>query len=164
MSALLERLRGSLTIGGLDFASPWLLLLLLLLPFLWWWRRRRRRGAIVFSRASVLARGPRAGKGVMRALSTLRLVALAGCMVARARPRTGARAETATSEGIDIVIAFDISSSMLAEDFQPNNRLEVAKARIKQFVTNRSSDRIAASSAGRSAEMSSTWRGSVATS
>jgi Ca-activated chloride channel family protein len=143
MNDLLERMRGSLTIGGLDFASPWLLLLLLSLPFLWWWRRRRRRGAIVFSRAGVLARGPRAGQRVVRALSALRLLALAGCMVALARPRTGARAETATSEGIDIVIAFDISSSMLAEDFQPNNRLEVAKARIKEFVANRNSDRIA---------------------
>ena len=142
MNALLERLRGSLTIAGVDFASPWLLLLLLVLPLLWWWRRRRRRGAIVFSRAGVLARGPRAGQGVVRALSALRLLALAGCVVALARPRSGARSETATSEGIDIVIAFDISSSMLAEDFQPNNRLEVAKARIKEFVTSRNSDRI----------------------
>ena len=143
MSELLERLRGSLTIAGVDFASPWLLLLLLLLPLLWWWRRRRRRGAIVFSRTAVLARGPRAGQSVVRALSALRLLALAGCVVALARPRSGARSETATSEGIDIVIAFDISSSMLAEDFQPNNRLEVAKARIKEFVTSRNSDRIA---------------------
>jgi Ca-activated chloride channel family protein len=140
---LLDRLGGSLTLGGLDFAAPWVLALLLLLPWLWWWRRRRRRGAIVFSRAAVLARGPRAGQRVVRALSALRFVALAGCVVALARPRTGARAETSTSEGIDIVVAFDISSSMLAEDFQPNNRLEVAKARIKEFVANRQSDRIA---------------------
>jgi Ca-activated chloride channel family protein len=143
MRELLDRLSGSLAFGGLDFAAPWVLLGLLLLPLLWWWRRRRRRGAIVFSRAAVLARGPRAGRGVVRVLSALRMLALAACVVALARPRTGARAETSTSEGIDIVIAFDISSSMLAEDFQPANRLEVAKARIKEFVANRQSDRIA---------------------
>jgi Ca-activated chloride channel family protein len=143
MKELLDGLSGSLSFGGLDFAAPWVLLGLLLLPLLWWWRRRRRRGAIVFSRAAVLARGPRAGQGIVRALSALRMLALAACVVALARPRTGARAETSTSEGIDIVIAFDISSSMLAEDFQPANRLEVAKARIKEFVANRQSDRIA---------------------
>ena len=142
MKDFLDRLPSTLSLGGLDFAAPWVLLALLLLPLLWWWRRRRRRGAIVFSRAGVLARGPRAGQGVVRALSALRLLALAACIVALARPRTGARAETSLTEGIDIVIAFDISSSMLAEDFQPNNRLEVAKARIKEFVSNRQSDRI----------------------
>jgi Ca-activated chloride channel family protein len=62
--------------------------------------------------------------------------------VALARPRSGAHAETQTSEGINIVVAFDISSSMLALDFQPQNRLEVARAKIKQFVAARSSDRI----------------------
>jgi len=143
MRDFLDRLPALLSFGGLDFAAPWVLLALLLLPLLWWWRRRRRRGAIVFSRAGVLARGPRAGQGVARALSALRLLALAACIVALARPRTGARAETSLTEGIDIVIAFDISSSMLAEDFQPNNRLEVANAKIKEFVSNRQSDRIA---------------------
>ena len=47
-----------------------------------------------------------------------------------------------TSEGINIVLAPDISSSMLAEDFQPQNRLEVAKDKVKQFVAGRTSDRI----------------------
>ncbi|MGZ8414306.1 MAG: BatA domain-containing protein, partial [Gemmatirosa sp.] len=111
MKELLDRLSGSLAFGGLDFAAPWVLLALLLLPLLWWWRRRRRRGAIVFSRAAVLARGPRAGQGIVRAISALRMLALAACVVALARPRSGARSETSTSEGIDIVIAFDISSS-----------------------------------------------------
>jgi Ca-activated chloride channel family protein len=59
-----------------------------------------------------------------------------------ARPRTAGRSEQSNSEGINIVIAFDISSSMLAEDFQPQNRLEVARARVKEFVTMRNSDRI----------------------
>ena len=127
---------------ALQFASPWWLLLLLLLPAWWLAARRRAPAAIVFSRVSVLARGPRVGRGLARALALLRNLALATGILALARPRSGAHAETSTTDGINIVIAFDISSSMLALDFQPQNRLEVAKAKIKQFVAARSSDRI----------------------
>ncbi|MEP6620484.1 MAG: VWA domain-containing protein [bacterium] len=129
-------------IAALQFASPWWLLLLLLLPMWWLVARRRSPAAIVFSRVAVLARGPRAGRALARTLALLRNLALASGILALARPRSGAHAETSTTEGINIVIAFDISSSMLALDFQPQNRLEVAKAKIKQFVTARSSDRI----------------------
>jgi Ca-activated chloride channel family protein len=90
----------------------------------------------------VLARGPRAGRGIAKALAVLRNLALVAGILALSRPRSGARAETSTSEGINMVIAFDISSSMLAMDFQPDNRLEVARGKIKQFVQSRSSDRI----------------------
>jgi Ca-activated chloride channel family protein len=132
----------SWTLPELTFGAPWVLLLLLLLPAWWVWRRRRRPPAIVFSRAHVLARGPRAGRGVSRALFLLRNLALAALVVALARPRSGARAENVTSEGINIVLAVDISSSMLAEDFQPQNRLEVVKDKVKQFVAARPNDRI----------------------
>ncbi|HET9013460.1 MAG TPA: VWA domain-containing protein, partial [Gemmatimonadaceae bacterium] len=129
-------------LGPLQFAKPWWLLLLLLLPAWWLLARRRRPAAIVFSRVPVLARGPRAGRGISKLLAALRNLALLLGIVALARPRSGARAETSTTEGINMVIAFDISSSMLAMDFQPDNRLEVARAKIKQFVQTRSSDRI----------------------
>jgi Ca-activated chloride channel family protein len=128
--------------GVLQFASPWWLLLLLLLPVWWLLARRRTPAAIVFSRVAVLAKGPRAGRGLARALAALRNLALACGIIALARPRSGAHAETTTSEGINIIIAFDISSSMLALDFQPQNRLEVARSRIKTFVAARTSDRI----------------------
>ena len=129
-------------IGPLQFAQPLWLLLLLLLPVWWLLARRRRPAAIVFSRVPVLARGPRAGRGISKTLAVLRNLALVAGIVALARPRSGARAETSTSEGINMVIAFDISSSMLAMDFQPQNRLEVARAKIKDFVRTRTSDRI----------------------
>lgn len=129
-------------LGPLQFASPLWLLLLLLLPVWWLVARRRRPPAIVYSRVPVLARGPRAGRALTRTLAILRNLALASGVVALARPRAGAHAQTSTQEGINIMIAFDISSSMLAQDFQPQNRLEVAKEKIKQFVTARSSDRI----------------------
>jgi Ca-activated chloride channel homolog len=90
----------------------------------------------------VLAKGPRAGRAVTRALFVLRNLVLLGAVLALARPRSGARAEDVTSEGINIVIAFGISSAMLAQDFQPQNRLEVAREKVKQFVLLRKSDRI----------------------
>jgi Ca-activated chloride channel family protein len=126
----------------LEFAAPWVLLLLLLLPAWWAWRRKRRPPAIVFSRVSVLAKGPRAGRALARTLFVARNLVIAGLIVALARPRAAGRAQQSTSEGINIVIAFDISSSMLAEDFQPQNRLEVARDKVKQFITLRNSDRI----------------------
>lgn len=128
--------------GFLEFQSLEALLLLLVLPVWWLWRRRRSEDAIVFSRTAVLARGPRAGQGVARAIFLLRNLVIAGVIVAIARPRSGAHVENITSTGINIVLSLDLSSSMLAQDFQPNNRLEVAKARAKQFVRARESDRI----------------------
>jgi Ca-activated chloride channel family protein len=129
-------------LGVIQFASAWALPLLLVLPVWWLWRRRRLRPAILFSRVAALAKGPRAGRGITRTLFLLRNLVLLGGVIALARPRSGARAEDVTSEGINIVIAFDISSSMLAQDFQPQNRLEVARQKVKEFVALRKSDRI----------------------
>jgi Ca-activated chloride channel family protein len=129
-------------IGPLEFAAPLALLLLLLLPGWWLLHRNRAAPSVSFSRAGLLARAGGRGAWVRRLLTGLRALALVGLIVALARPRTGARAENVTSEGINIVVAFDISSSMLAEDFQPLNRLEVAKDKVKQFVAGRSADRI----------------------
>ncbi len=128
--------------GGFTFAAPWALVLLLLLPAWWWWRRHRRARAIVFSRTDVLARGPRSGRGITRTLFVARNLLIAGFVIALARPRSGARAEDVTSEGINIALVLDLSSSMLSEDFQPQNRLEVAKEQVKRFIAGRRSDRI----------------------
>jgi Ca-activated chloride channel family protein len=124
------------------FGNPWALLALLVIPAWWIWRRNVPSGAVTFPRVAAVAAGPHAGRGVMRALFVLRNLALAGLIVALARPRLGARAESVTSEGINIVLVIDMSSSMLALDFQPENRLEVAKATMKRFVTGRTGDRI----------------------
>ena len=131
-----------IALGRLEFASAWMLLLLLLLPAWWLWRRRRRPAAIVYSRASVLARVTRTGRGMALFLFALRNLALAAAIVALARPRLAGSEQTSTSDGINIAIVVDISSSMLAQDFQPQNRLEVAKDVIARFVASRRSDRI----------------------
>ena len=128
--------------GLFEFYTPEALWLLLLLPAWWLWRRLRRRDAIVFSRTSVLATGPHVGGWVPPAIFALRNIALASFIVALARPRSGAHTETQTSEGINIVLAIDLSSSMLALDFRPANRIEVAKDKVKQFIARRTSDRI----------------------
>jgi Ca-activated chloride channel family protein len=128
--------------GAVQFASAWMLIFLLALPIWWIIRRRKRPAAIVFSRVSVLAAGPRAGRKTTLFLFILRNLLLASTIVALSRPRSGAHAEDVTSEGINIVLAVDLSSSMLAQDFQPQNRIEVAKEVVKRFVSARTSDRI----------------------
>lgn len=128
--------------GLFRFETPMALWLLLLLPAWWLWRRRQAPDAIVFSRTGVLAKGPRAGRLIARLIFILRNVALVALILALARPRTGARVENVTTSGINIVLAVDLSSSMLAEDFQPSNRLEVEKTKLKQFIMARESDRI----------------------
>ena len=70
------------------------------------------------------------------------MLALVLLVVALARPRSGESEVKVNSEGIDIVLALDISSSMKAEDFQPLNRLHVAKREADRFVSGRTSDRI----------------------
>jgi Ca-activated chloride channel family protein len=127
---------------GLALGTPWALLALLVLPLVWWVRRRAAVQAMPFAALDIVVQAkPRASR-VRRWLIRVRLLALAGCVFALAHPyaRGGDRRET--REGIDIMLAFDISSSMLAEDFQPQNRLEVARTQVKEFVRLRDSDRI----------------------
>ena len=131
-----------IAIGSIQFVSAWVLGFLVVLPIWWIWRRRRRPPAIVFSRVAVLAGGPRAGRRTTLLLFVLRNLLLASTIVALSRPRSGAHAEDVTTEGINIVLTIDLSSSMLAQDFQPLNRMEVAKDVVKRFITARSSDRI----------------------
>lgn len=134
----------AVTVLGLNFAHPLVLLLLLSLPLWAWWRRRRGRRleAIPFPLTGVLAKGPQPSLAWMRAVPWLRGIAIAGFVIAVAQPRSGARSTHVNSEGIDIALAVDISSSMLAEDFQPQNRIEVAKEKVKRFVLGRKSDRV----------------------
>ncbi|GAC1515151.1 MAG: VWA domain-containing protein [Gemmatimonadaceae bacterium] len=129
-------------LGAVAFASPLALLLLAVLPAWWLWRARRASPAIVFSRVATLARGPRVGRRFARILFVSRNVLIALLVLALSRPRTGARAENITSDGINIVLLVDLSSSMLALDFQPQNRIEVAKEVVKRFILGRKSDRI----------------------
>ncbi len=62
--------------------------------------------------------------------------------VAMARPQHGTLRQNVTTEGVDIVVTLDVSGSMGAEDFQPRNRLEVAKSVVSSFIKRRPHDRV----------------------
>ncbi|HEV2851721.1 MAG TPA: VWA domain-containing protein [Thermoanaerobaculia bacterium] len=125
-------------------ANPAWLLLLLALPMLAWLHHRRSSfGALTYSRLPG-AGGLRRTRGAFRLHLPFyaRLAALACLVLALARPQLGYAWEESLTEGIDIQIVLDISGSMGAEDFQPKNRLTVAKQVVKEFVAGRPGDRI----------------------
>ena len=128
------------------FASPWLLLLLpVILTVVGFMAHRRRRAdaRMVLPLASVRIKlGSSPWARLERALPWLRALVLALVVLSLARPQAGARIENVSTFGVDIVIALDISGSMRAEDFQPKNRLEVARRTVDQFVAGRPSDRM----------------------
>jgi Ca-activated chloride channel family protein len=125
------------------FEDPQFLLLILAIPALVYaYTRRRRSAAIRYSDVAALRQSDVRHTGRRRhALFALRVLALAAFVIAFSRPQTGVTGETVNAEGIDIVLAIDVSSSMLAEDLEPN-RLEAAKAVAAEFVEGRSNDRI----------------------
>jgi Ca-activated chloride channel homolog len=122
-------------------ADPaWLLLLLALPALAWLHHRQASPGALTYSRLP--SGGRRPGAWRLHLPFYVRLVALACLVVALARPQLGYAWEESLTEGIDIQLVLDISGSMGAEDFQPKNRLTVAKQVVKEFVAGRPGDRI----------------------
>jgi Ca-activated chloride channel homolog len=125
----------------MTFARPWLLLLLVALAAWWWMRRRRPAPAARYSDVTLPASAVRRAWWVMLP-PILRGLALVALILAAAGPRIGGDTVEVKQEGIAIVITIDISSSMLAEDFAPSNRLEVAKRQAVGFIRGRTADRI----------------------
>ena len=125
----------------MTFARPWLLLLLLALAAWCWMRRRRPAPAARYSDVTLPASAVRRAWWVMLP-PALRGLALAALILAASGPRIGGDTVEVKQEGISIVITIDISSSMLAEDFAPSNRLEVAKRQAVGFIRGRTADRI----------------------
>ena len=132
--------------SNLRFQDPlwlWALLAPPLVIAAAWLRERRGARALWFpglSRARLRNPGLRAR---LRHLPVvLAALGLAVAVLAQARPQQGSSREDVTTQGIDIVVALDVSGSMRAEDFQPRNRLEVAKDVVGSFVKHRVTDRI----------------------
>jgi Ca-activated chloride channel homolog len=124
-----------------SFARPWLLFLLLLLPVWWMLRRRGTVPAARYSDVTLPAMASRRRWWVVLP-PVLRGLAVGALVLAAAGPRVGGDTVEIKQEGIAIVITIDISSSMLAEDFAPSNRLEVAKHQAVGFIRGRTADRI----------------------
>ena len=127
------------------FADGHFLVLLLVIPLLifWMYRGRSRRGASLrFSHLGFVktVRKPGAAQSRM-ILYFLRMLALGLFIVAFARPQSGIRGEEVITQGVDIILAIDVSSSMLAEDIKPN-RVEAAKGVASAFIEGRKNDRI----------------------
>jgi Ca-activated chloride channel family protein len=129
---------------NLEFLNPEFLWLLLLIPLLAAWfffTRKKANAELKISGTKGFAQKHWSTK-LKPVLYVLRLIALSSLIVALARPRdVEVSNKTKTTRGIDIVMAIDVSASMLAKDLRPN-RLEALKAVASRFVTQRPNDRI----------------------
>ena len=128
-----------------EFVNPQLFWLLLLLPalLLWYfWKRKQQTASLKISSIKGFKTGKNWLARLRPLLFILRLLALAAIIVAMARPRTvDESTKIKTSQGIDIVMAIDVSASMLARDLKPN-RLEALKTVAARFINARPNDRI----------------------
>ena len=127
-----------------EFVFPWLLSLVAvpILLGVWQWRRQRQREVSLRLPSAQSVRGLRSWRSFARPfLPILRIAALCLFIIALARPRLDLSEESVTAEGIDIVLAMDLSTSMGARDFQPD-RLEASKRVAREFVARRDFDRI----------------------
>ncbi len=132
----------------MTFAHPLLLLLLLLLPLLAWLKGKRGSSpAFIYSSVKLVAdlasaRRSRAGNF----LAALRWLALATFIFALAQPRFSKSTTEVKASGVDIVVALDMSGSMISEDFEVRgervNRFNMARAVLKGFIDKRPNDRI----------------------
>ncbi len=130
----------------MQFASPHMLyLLLLLIPMVGYYIYQMLRGGATLTISTVegFRRAPRTFRYYLRHLPfVLRCVAFSLLVVALARPQSTTQSRSINSEGIDIVMSIDISSSMLARDFKPD-RISAAKQVAASFVSDRYGDRLA---------------------
>lgn len=133
---------------GLTFANPWLLLLLVLVPLLAWLLGNRGGvPAVLFSSLAPLRTlGKSAESKAGEFLTGLMFLALALFILALARPQEGKSLSHVEASGIDIMIAIDVSGSMLTEDYEIGgeraSRIDTVKEVTRKFIEGRPNDRI----------------------
>ena len=127
------------------FANPtYFLLLLLLIPMIIWyvWKLRKSQASIQLSSLEGFNKAPNTFRVYLRHIPfVLRMAALTFLIIALARPQTTNKWSSTTTEGIDIMLVLDVSTSMLAQDLRPN-RLEAAKEVAAAFINGRPTDNI----------------------
>ena len=130
---------------GIEFTNKELLWLLLSVPalLLWYIAKHKKQTAVLeISNSTGLVKGNKLWRLLKHSLFVFRTLALALIIVAMARPQTvDVSTKTKTTRGIDIVMAIDVSASMLAKDLKPN-RLEALKKVASKFINRRPNDRI----------------------
>ena len=122
----------------------YLFLLLLLIPYIIWYilKRKNNEATLQISDARVYAHTPKSYKNyLLHVPFALRIAALTLIILVLARPQTTDNWQSSEIEGIDIMMAIDVSTSMLAEDLNPN-RLEAAKEVAAEFINGRPNDNI----------------------
>jgi len=128
------------------FANPEYLYFLTLIPllFYWYWKQHTKRsGKLKFSDVRIIKKVGKTKKQHLRhSLFLLRMLFVSLVILAFARPQSGSKMRETSTEGVDIILALDVSSSMLAEDFKPKNRLVAAKRVAKEFIEGRQNDRM----------------------
>jgi Ca-activated chloride channel family protein len=131
--------------NNITFANPNLLyLLLLIVPVIVWYvlNYKRTHASIQVSTIKGIGENHITYKHILRhVVFAFRVISIALIIMAIARPQSTLSWKNEESEGIDIILALDISSSMLARDFQPD-RMEAAKDLAIQFISGRRNDRI----------------------
>jgi len=129
----------------MEFAhQEYLLLLLLIIPYIIWYAMYRKKSEPTMRMADTFAfrYAPRSWRVTLMPIQPLlRIIAFTALVLALARPQTQNSWKNQTVEGIDIMLAMDVSTSMLAEDFRPN-RLEAAKNVAAEFIAGRADDNI----------------------
>ena len=128
-----------------EFLHPqflWLLVLIPLLVFWYLWVGNKGKARLKMGKTAGLYQTKSLLSKIRPLLNILRLLAITALIIALARPRNySVSKKTKTNKGIDIVMAIDISASMLAKDLRPN-RLEALKKVAIKFVNQRPNDRI----------------------
>jgi len=128
-----------------EFLNPYWFLALLILPAYLIWEliyNKKRRTRIPYSRLELLKRASGHESILQYIPILLRALTIIFLVVALTRPRLGKQNVEIEGKGIDIVLAIDVSGSMMAVDFKPKNRLEAAKSVANEFIENRKNDRI----------------------
>ncbi len=128
-----------------EWANPEYFWLLLIIPILIIWyilRYKKRNAELLFSSTEIFETIPKSPKvWLIHSLFVLRLMVFVLLIVALARPQSVSSRQDINIEGIDIIMAIDVSSSMLARDLKPD-RLEASKAVAKEFIAKRPNDRV----------------------
>ena len=127
------------------FANPlYLFLLLLLIPVIVWYilKQKNAQASLQVSTTQAFDKMPKSYKVYLRHVRfALRILVITCLIIVLARPQSTDNWQNSSTEGVDIVLALDISGSMMARDFKPD-RVEAAKDVAAQFVSGRENDNI----------------------
>ncbi|MBK3516371.1 VWA domain-containing protein [Carboxylicivirga sp. N1Y132] len=131
--------------NDITFSQPYFFWLLLIVPgYIAWyvWKQKGMQASLKISTLKGFANAPKSNKVYLRhLLFVFRVLSIVLLITVLARPQSSNNFRNEITEGIDIIMALDISGSMMAEDFKPN-RLEAAKDVAAEFIKGRPNDKI----------------------